>query len=69
MAALEKAGENVVNPRLQDWYGQLQREQIGVAVLSGLLAGSVTPAEAVKRIQDFADATAKDDSIKHYKHQ
>ncbi|MFJ7420937.1 N-acetylglucosamine/diacetylchitobiose ABC transporter substrate-binding protein [Streptomyces uncialis] len=69
VAALEKAGENVVNPRLQDWYGQLQREQIGVAVLSGLLAGSVTPAEAVKRIQDFADATAKDDSIKHYKHQ
>ncbi|MGW3866755.1 N-acetylglucosamine/diacetylchitobiose ABC transporter substrate-binding protein, partial [Streptomyces sp. NPDC005047] len=31
VAALELAGSNVVNPRMQDWYVQLQKEKIGVA--------------------------------------
>lgn len=69
VAALEKAGTNVVNPRLQDWYVQLQKEKIGVSGLGEMMAGRITPAEAIKRIQGFADEAAKDQSIKHYKHQ
>ncbi|MDI3419258.1 N-acetylglucosamine/diacetylchitobiose ABC transporter substrate-binding protein [Streptomyces luteolus] len=68
-AALKLAGENVVNPRMQDWYVKLQKEQIGVAGLGELMAGRLTPAEAIKKIQGFADKTAKDSSIKHYKHK
>ena len=64
-----KVGENVVNPRLQDWYVQLQKEKIGVSGLGEMMAGRLTPAEAIKKIQGFADEAAKDDSIKHYKHQ
>ncbi|MCX4407329.1 N-acetylglucosamine/diacetylchitobiose ABC transporter substrate-binding protein [Streptomyces sp. NBC_01764] len=69
VAALEKAGTNVVNPRMQDWYVKLQKEQIGVAGLGEMMAGRLTPAEAIKKIQGYADAAAKDQSIKHYKHQ
>ncbi|MGV9252388.1 N-acetylglucosamine/diacetylchitobiose ABC transporter substrate-binding protein [Streptomyces sp. NPDC003697] len=69
VAALEKAGANVVNPRLQDWYVQLEKEKIGVAGLGEMMAGRLTPAEAIKKIQGFADEAAKDTSIKHYKHQ
>ena len=68
VAALEKAGDNILNPRIQDWYVALQKEQIG-AGLGELMAGRITPAEAIKKIQDYADAAAKDESIKHYKHQ
>ncbi|MEU8826552.1 N-acetylglucosamine/diacetylchitobiose ABC transporter substrate-binding protein [Streptomyces sp. NPDC048636] len=67
-AALEKAGKNVVNPRLQDWYVALQKQEIGVGVLGEMMAGRMTPAEAIKKIQKFADATAKDDAVKKYKH-
>ncbi|MEU0136715.1 N-acetylglucosamine/diacetylchitobiose ABC transporter substrate-binding protein [Streptomyces sp. NPDC006296] len=66
---LEKAGDNVVNPRLQDWYVKLQKEQIGIAGIGEMMAGRATPAETIKKIQAFADAAAKDQSIKHYKHQ
>ncbi|GAA2729577.1 N-acetylglucosamine/diacetylchitobiose ABC transporter substrate-binding protein [Streptomyces nogalater] len=69
VAALEKAGDNVVNPRMQDWYVQLQKEKIGVSGLGEMMAGRLTPAEAIKKIQSFADEAAKDSSIKHYKHQ
>ncbi|MDI3402350.1 N-acetylglucosamine/diacetylchitobiose ABC transporter substrate-binding protein [Streptomyces cavernicola] len=69
VAALEKAGENIVNPRLQDWYVALQKEKIGVGGLGEMMAGRLTPAEAIKKIQGYADEAAKDDSIKHYKHQ
>ncbi|MET8676888.1 N-acetylglucosamine/diacetylchitobiose ABC transporter substrate-binding protein [Streptomyces sp. NPDC004647] len=69
IAALDKAGDNVVNPRIQDWYVALQKEKIGVAGLGELMAGRLTPVEAIKKIQAFADEAAKDDSIKHYKHQ
>jgi N-acetylglucosamine transport system substrate-binding protein len=67
--ALTKAGDNVVNPRLQDWYVALQKEKIGVAGLGEMMAGRLTPVEAIKKIQAFADEAAKDTSIKHYKHQ
>jgi len=69
IAALEKAGDNVVNPRIQDWYVALQKEKIGVGGLGEMMAGRLTPAEAIKKIQGYADEAAKDDSIKHYKHQ
>ncbi|MBL1100014.1 N-acetylglucosamine/diacetylchitobiose ABC transporter substrate-binding protein [Streptomyces coffeae] len=65
---LKKAGKNVVNPRLQDWYVALQKQQIGVGALGEMMAGRMTPAEAIKKIQKFADATAKDDAVKKYKH-
>jgi N-acetylglucosamine transport system substrate-binding protein len=68
-AALEKAGDNVLNPRMQDWYVQLQKEKIGVACIGEMMAGRLTPAETIKKIQGFADEAAKDTSIKHYKHQ
>ncbi|AWL41324.1 MULTISPECIES: N-acetylglucosamine/diacetylchitobiose ABC transporter substrate-binding protein [Streptomyces] len=66
---LKQAGDNVVNPRMQDWYVKLQKEQIGIAGLGEMMAGRATPAETIKKIQAFADAAAKDQSIKHYKHQ
>ncbi|MBC9727125.1 N-acetylglucosamine/diacetylchitobiose ABC transporter substrate-binding protein [Streptomyces sp. TRM68367] len=69
VGALDKAGENIVNPRIQDWYVQLEKERIGVAGLGEMMAGRLTPAEAIKKIQQFADEAAKDSSIKHYKHQ
>ncbi|MER7779773.1 N-acetylglucosamine/diacetylchitobiose ABC transporter substrate-binding protein [Streptomyces sp. NPDC096191] len=69
VAALELAGKNVVNPRMQDWYVQLQKEKIGVSCLGEMMAGRMTPAETIKKIQGFADDAAKDSSIKHYKHQ
>lgn len=69
VAALKLAGSNVVNPRMQDWYVQLQKEKIGVAGLGEMMAGRATPAETIKKIQGFADEAAKDTSIKHYKHQ
>ncbi|GAA5204389.1 N-acetylglucosamine/diacetylchitobiose ABC transporter substrate-binding protein [Streptomyces thinghirensis] len=69
VAALELAGENVVNPRMQDWYVQLQKEKIGVSCLGEMMAGRLTPAETIKKIQGYADDAAKDSSIKHYKHQ
>ncbi|GHJ40837.1 N-acetylglucosamine/diacetylchitobiose ABC transporter substrate-binding protein [Streptomyces sp. TS71-3] len=69
VAALDKAGTNIVNPRLQDWYTDLNKQRIGVAVLGEMMAGRMTPAEAVKKCQAAADATAKDDSIKKYKHR
>ncbi|MBD0709605.1 MULTISPECIES: N-acetylglucosamine/diacetylchitobiose ABC transporter substrate-binding protein [unclassified Streptomyces] len=69
VAALKKAGENVVNPRLQDWYVTLQKDQIGGAGLGEMMAGRATPTETIKKIQKFADDAAKDSSIKHYKHQ
>ncbi|MFF1421013.1 N-acetylglucosamine/diacetylchitobiose ABC transporter substrate-binding protein [Streptomyces sp. NPDC058280] len=67
--ALAKAGANVLNPRLQDWYVALQKEKLGVGALGEMMAGRMTPAECVKKCQEYADAAAKDDSVKHYKHQ
>jgi N-acetylglucosamine transport system substrate-binding protein len=68
VAALEKAGDNILNPRIQDWYVALQKEKIGTGGIGEMMAGRLTPAEAIKKIQGYADEAAKDDSIKHYKH-
>ncbi|MCF6522736.1 N-acetylglucosamine/diacetylchitobiose ABC transporter substrate-binding protein [Streptomyces sp. JJ36] len=66
-ASLNAAGDNVLNPRLPDWYQQLHKEQIG-DVLASMMAGRTKPDEAIKKIQKFADETAKDDNVKKYKH-
>ncbi|MBC2876664.1 MULTISPECIES: N-acetylglucosamine/diacetylchitobiose ABC transporter substrate-binding protein [Streptomyces] len=67
--ALTKAGRNVVNPRLQDWYVSLQKEKIGKAALGLMMDGRLTPDEAIKKIQKYTDETRKDDSVKKYKHK
>ncbi|MEU2511062.1 N-acetylglucosamine/diacetylchitobiose ABC transporter substrate-binding protein [Streptomyces syringium] len=67
--ALTKAGQNVVNPRIQDWYVALQKEKIGVAAIGELMAGRATPDETIAKIQRFADDTAKDASVKKYRHK
>lgn len=67
--ALAKAGENVVNPRIQDWYVALQKEKIGVAALGEMMAGRMTPDETIAKIQKFADGVRADDSIKKYRHK
>jgi len=66
--ALDKAGKNIVNPRIQDWYVELQKEKIGVSCFGEMMAGRITPAETIKRAQKFTDEARKDDSITHYKH-
>ncbi|MBB1244741.1 carbohydrate ABC transporter, N-acetylglucosamine/diacetylchitobiose-binding protein [Streptomyces durbertensis] len=64
---LSAAGENVITPRIHDWYLELHKDQIGGTIAS-MMAGDMKPDEAVKRCQDFADRTAKDSSVKKYKH-
>ncbi|KUJ68746.1 ABC transporter substrate-binding protein [Streptomyces albus subsp. albus] len=66
--ALAKAGANVVNPRIQDWYVALNKQQIGIGALGEMMAGRMTPVEAIKKIQKYADDTAKDDSVAKFKH-
>jgi N-acetylglucosamine transport system substrate-binding protein len=68
LKAIGKAGKNIVNPRLQDWYVALQKEKIGVACLGEMMAGRMTPAETIKKAQKFTDEAREDDSITHYKH-
>jgi N-acetylglucosamine transport system substrate-binding protein len=61
------AGENLVIPRMPDWYKQLNDEEIGGAI-SEMMAGEIGPAEAIDRCQRAADATAQDDSIAKFQH-
>ncbi|MFF3274724.1 N-acetylglucosamine/diacetylchitobiose ABC transporter substrate-binding protein [Streptomyces chrestomyceticus] len=65
--ALQKAGQNIVNPRIQDWYVALQKEKIGVGALGEMMAGRMTPDEAINKIQKYADETREDSSVKKYK--
>ncbi|MFT2019715.1 N-acetylglucosamine/diacetylchitobiose ABC transporter substrate-binding protein [Streptomyces sp. 796.1] len=64
-----KAGENVVNPRLQDWYVRLQKEKIGTAALGEMMAGRLSPKECMDKCQKFADETARDDAVRKYRHR
>lgn len=66
-AALKKAGDNVVNPRLQDWYPKLCNETIGGGT-GQLLTGKITAAQWIDRAQKAADATKKDSAIKKFTH-
>ncbi|MBA0052044.1 carbohydrate ABC transporter, N-acetylglucosamine/diacetylchitobiose-binding protein [Streptomyces sp. AJS327] len=64
--ALDKAGDNIVMPRIRDWYLELHKDKIGGAIAE-MMSGDIEPAEAVKRCQTAADEVAKDKSIKKYK--
>ncbi|GAB2601547.1 N-acetylglucosamine/diacetylchitobiose ABC transporter substrate-binding protein [Streptomyces capparidis] len=66
--ALEQAGDNILNPRLQDWYVALNKEKIGVGVIGEMMAGRMTPDQAIKRAQKYTDETRKDDAVKKYRH-
>ncbi|MFC4496423.1 N-acetylglucosamine/diacetylchitobiose ABC transporter substrate-binding protein [Streptomyces ovatisporus] len=63
---LKEAGDNLVSPRLHDWYLELHKDKVGGAIAS-MMAGDIEPAEAMKRCQKAADEVAKDDSVKKYK--
>nr|WP_324612888.1 N-acetylglucosamine/diacetylchitobiose ABC transporter substrate-binding protein [Streptomyces sp. SBT349] len=64
---LAAAGDNLLIPRLPDWYQQLNNEEIG-GVIAAMMAGDIEPDEAINRCQDAADATAQDDSIQKFQH-
>ncbi|MGW7354567.1 N-acetylglucosamine/diacetylchitobiose ABC transporter substrate-binding protein [Streptomyces sp. NPDC054784] len=64
--ALDAAGDNIVSPRLPDWYLTLHKEKVGGAI-AAMMAGDIKPDEAMKRAQQAADEVAKDDSVKKYK--
>lgn len=65
-ATLEAAGENIVSPRISDWYLQLHKDKIGGAI-AAMMAGDIKPAEAIKQCQKATDDVRGDDSIKKYK--
>ncbi|RKN04075.1 N-acetylglucosamine/diacetylchitobiose ABC transporter substrate-binding protein [Streptomyces radicis] len=64
---LAAAGDNLLLPRLPDWYRQLNNEEIGGAI-AAMMAGDIEPDEAINRCQQAADATAQDDSIQKFQH-
>ncbi|UCM90936.1 N-acetylglucosamine/diacetylchitobiose ABC transporter substrate-binding protein [Streptomyces marincola] len=64
---LAAAGDNLVIPRMPDWYRQLNNEEIGGAV-AAMMAGEMEPDEAITRCQQAADAAARDDSIQKFQH-
>jgi N-acetylglucosamine transport system substrate-binding protein len=65
-AMVTAAGKHIIAPRT-DWYQTLNREEIA-GHIGEMMAGRIKPAEAIAKIQKAADATAKDDSIKKYRH-
>ncbi|WP_129843014.1 N-acetylglucosamine/diacetylchitobiose ABC transporter substrate-binding protein [Streptomyces sp. RFCAC02] len=62
---LAAAGDNVLIPRIRDWYRQLNDEEIGGAV-AAMMAGDIGPDEAIDRCQRAADAAARDDSLQKF---
>ncbi|ONK10683.1 N-acetylglucosamine/diacetylchitobiose ABC transporter substrate-binding protein [Streptomyces sp. MP131-18] len=64
---LAAAGDNLLIPRMPDWYRQLNNEEIGGAI-AAMMAGEIEPDEAITRCQRAADATAQDDSITKFQH-
>ncbi|WP_158574074.1 N-acetylglucosamine/diacetylchitobiose ABC transporter substrate-binding protein [Streptomyces triticagri] len=65
-AMLAAAGDLVIAPRT-DWYQTLNREVIA-GLIGEMMACRITPAEAVRRIQQAADETARDPEIKKFRH-
>ncbi|UUN25665.1 N-acetylglucosamine/diacetylchitobiose ABC transporter substrate-binding protein [Streptomyces sp. FIT100] len=63
-AAFAAAGTHLLNYRFMAWYPPMADEI--KAVTSGLLFGSVEPADAVERMQKKADAVRSDSSIKKF---
>ncbi|MEU8566788.1 N-acetylglucosamine/diacetylchitobiose ABC transporter substrate-binding protein [Streptomyces pathocidini] len=65
-AMVNAAGQHIVCPRT-DWYQDLNREVIA-GLIGEMMADRLKPAEAIARIQRAADDTARDDSVKKYRH-
>ena len=64
-AAADAAGSNRFTYLFGTWYAKMRddiRDQLGA-----MMTKKITPAEFVSKAQEFADATAKDSSIKKYK--
>lgn len=66
IGVLEAAGDNIVNPRIPNWYVSLHKDKIGTGCLGEMMAGRMTPAECMKKAQQFTDEAREDDSVKHY---
>lgn len=60
--AVETAGENIVAPRHVTWYPTFFADVVGVT-MGQMMAGDLTSAQALDRIQRGADAVAADDNI------
>ncbi|WP_163509173.1 N-acetylglucosamine/diacetylchitobiose ABC transporter substrate-binding protein [Fodinicola acaciae] len=65
-AALKAAGDNTIQPKVATWYGPMAK-QIGQN--TGLLMNKqLSVADWITRAQALSDRTAKDSSIKKFKH-
>jgi N-acetylglucosamine transport system substrate-binding protein len=66
-ALLKAAGQGVSNPRLPDWYPDLEKKKLGQN--TGLLMHKqLSAADWITRAQAESDKVAKDSSIKKFKH-
>ncbi|WP_165986865.1 N-acetylglucosamine/diacetylchitobiose ABC transporter substrate-binding protein [Streptomyces sp. YIM 98790] len=63
--AVAAAGENIIAPRFREWYPVFFSDVMGVA-MGEMMAGELTAAEALDKIQAGADAVAADDSVEKY---
>ncbi|WP_128431027.1 N-acetylglucosamine/diacetylchitobiose ABC transporter substrate-binding protein [Streptomyces cyaneus] len=66
--AFKDAGDNIISLQLQEWYPSLTDEKIG-GLTGQLLTGEMKAAEWIKKTQAYADAVAKDDSVKKFKRE
>jgi N-acetylglucosamine transport system substrate-binding protein len=66
--AFKDAGDNIISLQLQEWYPSLTDEKIG-GLTGQLLTGEMTAADWIKKTQQYADAVAKDDSVKKFKRE
>ncbi|KUM76223.1 N-acetylglucosamine/diacetylchitobiose ABC transporter substrate-binding protein [Streptomyces curacoi] len=66
--AFKDAGDNIISLQLQEWYPSLTDEKIG-GLTGQLLTGELKAADWIKRTQQYADAVAKDDSVKKFKRE
>lgn len=63
--AIADAGDNIIAPRFREWYPVFFADVMGVA-MGEMMAGDLTAAQAVDKIQKGADAVAADSSIEKY---
>ncbi|MFC8094379.1 N-acetylglucosamine/diacetylchitobiose ABC transporter substrate-binding protein [Streptomyces sp. NPDC057301] len=66
--AFKDAGDNIISLQLQEWYPSLTDEKIG-GLTGQLLSGELKAADWIKKAQEYADAVAKDDSVKKFKRE
>ncbi|MEV0224437.1 N-acetylglucosamine/diacetylchitobiose ABC transporter substrate-binding protein [Streptomyces sp. NPDC050704] len=64
-SVFKEAGDNLISLQLQEWYPALTDEKIG-GLTGQLLTGDLKAADWIKKTQAYADAVAKDDSVKKF---